>query len=406
MRTGAAAPDADSVAAIVVAAANRIVRSTLLPVINATGVILHTNLGRAPLSKAARAAMQAVSAGYSNLEYDLGTGERGSRYSHLGSLIQRVTGAQAGIAVNNNASALLLVLSALASGKEVVISRSHAVEIGGGFRIPDVMLQSGVRLVEVGTTNRTYVRDFADATGPDTVAILRVHSSNFRIHGFTAFPSLADLAQLAHSRNVLLLDDLGSGCLLPVEPYGLGHEPLVQESIRDGVDLALFSGDKLLGGPQAGIIAGRRDLIQTVRSHPLARAVRMDKASIGGLAATLQHYLLGEALDTIPVWKMIAMPRARIRTRASRLRRRLGGVADLIPGYSVIGGGSLPDESLPTVLLALTLPNPSAFAGALRQRTPPVIGRVEHDRLLFDLRTVDPDDDAELLRSIERTLSI
>jgi L-seryl-tRNA(Ser) seleniumtransferase len=405
-RSGAAAPDAATVAAQVRDAARRLARPTLQQVINATGVIIHTNLGRAPLSTAARAAMQAVTLGYSNLEFDLSSGERGSRYAHLDALLRRVTGAAAGIAVNNNASALLLTLSSLAAGKEVLISRSQAVEIGGGFRIPDVMRQSGVRLVEVGTTNRTYVRDFAEAIGPETVAILRVHSSNFRISGFTTFPALAELAALAHSQDLLLFDDLGSGCLLPVEPYGLAHEPLVQDSLRDGADLALFSGDKLLGGPQAGIIAGRHDLLQQIRSHPLARAVRMDKASTAGLAATLQHYLLGEALDQIPVWKMIAAPHAAIHARALRMRRRIGPTAAIQAGSSVVGGGSLPDESLPTSLLALTSPNPSAAAGALRCATPPVICRIEHDRLLLDLRTVEPADDTRLLRTLKLALPL
>jgi L-seryl-tRNA(Ser) seleniumtransferase len=400
---GAAAPNAASLALEVVGAARALVAPSLRPIINATGVIIHTNLGRAPMSEAARGAMETVSRGYSNLEFDLESGERGSRYSHLDLLLRRITGAEAGIAVNNNASALLLTLSALAAGREVVISRSQAVEIGGGFRIPDVMRQSGARLVEVGTTNRTYARDFADAIGPETAALLRVHSSNFRISGFTTFPPLSELTELAHERGIVLIDDLGSGCLLPVEPYGLVHEPMVQESIRDSADLALFSGDKLLGGPQAGVIAGRRDLIQVIRSHPLARAVRMDKASIAGLAATLLHYLHGDALQQVPVWRMIAAPLAVLEARADRLVSELGPMVSAVPGRSVVGGGSLPDETLPSVLLAVATTSASDAAARLRLGDPAVVCRIEHDVLLLDLRTVDPLQDPELLQALKRS---
>jgi L-seryl-tRNA(Ser) seleniumtransferase len=393
-------PDAAALAAAVARTAAALQQGTLTPAINATGVIIHTNLGRAPLSRATRAAMEAVSRGYSNLEFDLDSGERGSRFSHLDGLLQRVTGAQAGIAVNNNASAALLALTALAAGREVIISRSQAVEIGGGFRIPDVMRQSGARLVEVGTTNRTYLRDFAEAIGPDTAAILRVHSSNFRIIGFTAFPDLTELAALAHDRGVLLLDDVGSGCLLPVEPYGLAHEPTVQESVAGGADVTFFSGDKLLGGPQAGVVVGRRELVQRLRGHPLARAVRMDKASIAGLAATLLHYLRGEALAEIPVWRMIATPLGSLEERASAWAEALGPGATTAPGRSVVGGGSLPEETLPTVLLALRPRSPSEAAARLRRHQPPVVSRIERDRLLLDPRTVAPDEDSALVEAV------
>ena len=276
--------------------------------INATGVIIHTNLGRAPLSDATIEAMAAVGRSYSNLEFDLDSGGRGSRYDHLEQLLVRVTGAEAAMAVNNNAAALLLALSALCQGREVVISRGQLVEIGGGFRVPDVMAQSGAHLVEVGTTNRTRLADYSAAIGENTAALMRVHESNFRVIGFTESVSIDELAPLARERGVLSMDDLGSGCLLDPRPYGLAAEPTPQASLRAGADLVLFSGDKLLGGPQAGIIVGRKDLIATLRRHPLARALRLDKTSIAGLNATLLHYVKGEATREVPVWRMISMP--------------------------------------------------------------------------------------------------
>ena len=269
---------------------------SLRRVINATGVVIHTNLGRAPLSATTIEAMAAASEGYSNLEFDLDTAGRGSRFSHLSELLSRVTGAEAGIAVNNNAAALLLALSALCTGREVVISRGQLVEIGGGFRIPDVMRQSGARLVEVGTTNRTYLRDYAEAITEDTAALLRVHASNFRVVGFTEAAPLDGLASLARERGLLLIDDLGSGALLDTRPYGLAPEPMVQDSVAAGADVTLFSGDKLLGGPQAGIAVGSADAIAAMQRHPLARAMRLDKAAIAGLAATLEHYARGDAV--------------------------------------------------------------------------------------------------------------
>lgn len=402
--SGATVPELAQLADSVVEAARGIGRPSLRPLINATGVIIHTNLGRAPLSDEARAAMESVSAGYSNLEFDPETGDRGSRYAHLEELLRRVTGAEAGIAVNNNASALLLTLTALASGREVVISRSQAVEIGGGFRIPDVMRQSGALLVEVGTTNRTYLRDFEEAVGSDTAAFLRVHASNFRIRGFTTFPELAELTSAAHRRGLLLLDDLGSGCLLPVQQFGLAPEPTPQESLQAGADLALFSGDKLLGGPQAGIIVGRAELLRRLRAHPLARAVRLDKASIAGLAATLIHYVRGEALEKVPVWRMIAMPQGRVRERAERWASCFGPAVTTVQTRSVVGGGSLPDESLPSTALALTCVSPVDLARRLRLGLPPVVGRIERNSVLLDPRTVDPRDDDALVEAVAAAL--
>ena len=393
-------------------------RASLRPVINATGVIIHTNLGRAPLSDAAIAAMEAVGRGYSNLEYDLEAGERGSRHEHVESLVCRVTGAEAAMAVNNNAAALLMTLTALAQGREVVISRGQLVEIGGGFRIPDVMAQSGATLVEVGTTNRTYPRDYEAAIGEGTAALMRVHSSNFRVIGFTESAEVGDMARLAHERGVLLLDDLGSGCLVDTRAYGLMAEPTPQESLAAGADLVLFSGDKLLGGPQAGIIAGRQELVARLKRHPLARALRMDKASIAGLNATLLHYAKGEAEREVPVWRMISMPAGEIERRARRWARAVAvrpepvegrGAATIsasvVAGRSMIGGGSLPEESLATRLLAIEHEDIDGLAKRLRLGEPAVVGRVEHGRLLLDPRTVHPREDAALLQAVREALA-
>lgn len=378
-------------------------RPTLRPVINATGVILHTNLGRAPLSVEARLAMERAARGYSNLEYDLEAGERGSRYLHAEDLLCRLTGAEAGLVVNNNAAALLLILTALAGGKEVVISRSQLVEIGGGFRIPEVMAQSGAKLAEVGTTNRTYKRDYAQAIGEETVALLRVHHSNFRIVGFTHEVCLEELVELARERNLLVFDDLGSGALLDTADFGLVHEPLAQESVAGGADLVCFSGDKLLGGPQGGIIIGRSELIACLREHPLTRAVRVDKTTLAGLQATLLHYLKEEAVEKIPVWRMIAIPLEEIEERAQGWARRLKG--EVIPGRSAVGGGSLPGQTLPTHLLALTVPSPQELARRLRMGEPAVVGRIEEGRYLLDPRTVLPEEDEALLEALAGSLT-
>jgi L-seryl-tRNA(Ser) seleniumtransferase len=405
LSNGGASLDFDAIVDAAVARAYHSLRPTLRPVINATGVIIHTNLGRAPLSDEAIAAMDAVNRGYSNLEYDLEAGERGSRYQHLEELICRVTGAEAAMAVNNNASALLLTLSALCRGREVVISRGQLVEIGGGFRIPDVMAQSGARLVEVGTTNRTYLRDYETASGEETAALMRVHSSNFRVIGFVTSPELTDMARQAHDKGLLLLDDLGSGCLLDTRDFGLLEEPTPQESLRAGADLVLFSGDKLLGGPQAGVMAGRSDLIDTLRRHPLARAVRMDKGSIAGLNATLLHYQRGEALTKVPVWRMISARLDEMEARATRLAADIGHGATVVDGRSMIGGGSLPEESLPSRLVALHAPDVESLARRLRLGTPAVVGRIEHDALLLDPRTVTAQDLEALVAAVRAALA-
>jgi L-seryl-tRNA(Ser) seleniumtransferase len=382
----------------------RVLEPSLKHVVNATGVIIHTNLGRAPLAASAMDAMRRVSAGYSNLEFDLEAGERGSRFSHLERLLRLVTGAEAGIAVNNNAGALLLALSALCRDREVIISRGQLVEIGGGFRIPDVMRQSGARLVEVGTTNRTYARDYAEAITDETAAILRVHSSNFRVVGFTAEAGLVELATLARERGLLLIDDLGSGALLDTRPYGLAAEPMVQDSVRGGADVVLASGDKLLGGPQAGLAVGTADGIAKMRSHPLARALRMDKATIAGLTATLEHYARGDAVSAIPVWRMIATDTESIGRRARRWSRAGGEFSVADDSTSTIGGGTLPGEELPTVVCAVTPPDGDAtgFAARMREAAPPIIARIEDGRVLLDPRTVDVNEDWHVEATLEQ----
>lgn len=378
-------------------------RPSLQTVINATGVIIHTNLGRAPLCLAARQAVTALTTGYTNLEYDLTAGARGSRYDHATQLLVRLTGAEAALVVNNNAAAVFLALSALASGREVVISRGQLVEIGGGFRIPDVLRTSGARLVEVGTTNRTHLRDYAQAITPQTAALMRVHFSNFRQLGFTAEVGLADLVSLAHSQGLLVVDDLGSGSLLDTTPFGLSPESTPQASITAGADLVTFSGDKLLGGPQAGLIIGRAELIARLRTHPLARAVRVGKLTLAALNATLLHYVRGDALTALPVWQMIAARPADLALRVETWRQALAAAGiqgAAAPVASTVGGGSLPGETLDSV--ALALPLTPQLIERLRQGQPPVIARVAGQQALFDARTVLPEQDAALLSAISK----
>ena len=376
---------------------------TLYPVINGTGVIVHTNLGRAPLSRAALAAMQAVGQSYATLEYDIATGQRGSRAIHAEQLLRQLTGAEAALVVNNNAAAVLLMLTALCRGRELIISRGQLVEIGGGFRIPDVMAQSGAQLVEVGTTNRTHLRDYANAINENTAAILVAHHSNYRIIGFHTEPELADLAALAHEHGLPLLYDQGSGAFLDTAAYGLEHEPTVPEGLAAGCDVVAFSGDKLLGGPQAGILAGRAAYIAPCKKHPLARAVRADKTSLAGLSATLRAYLTGRAPTEIPVWRMIARPLAEIEAEAEAWAARLraeGVAAEVIDGRSPAGGGSLPGATLPTRLLALPTPHPDKLAETIRLANPPVIGRIQDGRFLIDPRTIFPEQADTLLERL------
>jgi L-seryl-tRNA(Ser) seleniumtransferase len=377
---------------------------SLIPVINASGVILHTNLGRAPLSKVAIQAADEVSLGYSNLEFDLENGRRGSRLVHAEALLQRLTSAEAALVVNNNAAAVLLTLSALAYRRAVVISRTQLVEIGGGFRVPDVLRQSGARLLEIGTTNRVHLSDYQATLEQKPALFLRAHRSNFQIIGFTSEPSLAEIVEVAHAAGLPVVDDLGSGSLLNTARFGLAHEPMVQESLADGADLVCFSGDKLLGGPQAGIIVGRADLVARLKKHPLARAVRADKLCLAALSATLLHYLKDEAETEIPIWQMLSATEQEIQQRAYAWQTGLG-TGEVIPGRSTIGGGSLPGETLPTFLLAINTPNPNRLIKQLRQWRPPIIARLELDRLVLDPRTVLPSQESILLIGLGTILS-
>jgi L-seryl-tRNA(Ser) seleniumtransferase len=373
---------------------------SLVPVLNATGVIVHTNLGRAPLAQVAADRVAALAAGYTNLEYDVAQGTRGRRDVHAERLLRRLTGAEAAVIVNNNAAATLLTLAALAAGREVIVSRGELVEIGGGFRVPDVMAQSGASLREVGTTNKTRTADYAAAISDRTAAILRVHPSNFTMAGFTERPPLEELVGIAHRFNIPVLEDLGSGLIADADADvpALRGEPLVSASIRAGVDVAMFSGDKLLGGPQAGIIAGTIAAVSRIRTHPLMRALRADKMTYAALEATLEEYAAGRASTSIPVAAMIAMPIDGIDRRAEALAQTLtaaGLAVKVVDGRSTIGGGSAPGSALPTRLVAIALPA-DRLSSALRARRPPVIARIADDRVVLDLRTVPPAADHEL----------
>jgi L-seryl-tRNA(Ser) seleniumtransferase len=361
-------------------------------VINATGVVLHTNLGRAPLTP-----FEPLF-GYSNLEYDVAAGRRGKRDVHASELIERLTG-KPGIAVNNNAAAIYLALNELAAGFEVVVSRGELIEIGDGFRIPEIMQRSGAILREVGTTNRTHIDDYRQAINERTRLLLRVHPSNFRIEGFTARPELGELAALAKERGVPLYEDLGSGCVVDLRAFGV-EEPLVGDSIRAGVNLVSFSGDKLLGGPQAGILAGDSGLVARLRRNPMFRALRLDKLIYQALETTLRNLVL-ERWDQIPVLRMISQPAAELLARSERLVNSLGGLrASIIEGGSVIGGGSTPGQPLPSWLIAIDCEDVVEAERRCRLSDPPVVARIEDGRLLFDLRTVFPNEEEELTRLI------
>jgi L-seryl-tRNA(Ser) seleniumtransferase len=374
--------------------------STLpIPVINASGVILHTNLGRAPLSREALRAVE-IGAAYSDLEIDMPGGGRDNRQRRVRSMLTALTGAEAAHVTGNNAGAMLLSLSVLAAGREVIVSRGQAVEIGGSFRIPDILGQSGCRLVEVGTTNRTRLSDYQSAIGPNTAAILHVHSSNFRLVGFTESVSLASLSQLRRNNGILLLDDNGSGALLDTAAYGLEHEPTPQESLAAGSDIVTLSGDKLLGGPQAGIILGRAPLIDRIAESPLARALRPDKLTLSGLAATLTAYLVGDAESTVPIWQMIGQSAETIRARAGRWRERAASrslAVELVEGESTVGGGSVPGSALPTTHIVLPA---GLTASSLRAGRPAVLPITRGGRALLDLRTVAVEDEDALLQAV------
>jgi L-seryl-tRNA(Ser) seleniumtransferase len=368
--------------------------------INASGVIIHTNLGRAPLARSAVAAVAQVAEGYSNLELELAGGKRGERAAHVAPLLRRLTGAQAALAVNNNAGAVLLMLSALCRGKEVIVSRGEQVEIGGSFRMPDVMRLSGARMVEVGTTNRTRASDYEEAITHRTAALLRVHPSNFQVTGFTESVTLAELGEVARRHDLLLLDDLGSGSL-----FGIADEPSVGDSLKHA-DLVAFSGDKLFGGPQAGILLGSPELVRKLARHPLARALRIDKLSLAALEATLREWLLGRASSTVPVERMLTVPAPELRRRAAWWLVKLGDreiAAELLEGESAAGGGSLPGHGMPTTLVVLPGPA-SRLLRALREGEPPVVARIVADRCCLDPRTVLQGEDEQLFDAVESAL--
>lgn len=404
IRRGDSAPAPEELLARAASTLESWLAPRLRPVINATGVIVHTNLGRAPLSAAAQEAMQAVAAGYSTLEYDLASGGRGDRSQHTEQLLTMLSGAEAALAVNNNAAGVLLALTALAQGREVLVSRTQLIEIGGGFRIPEILQQSGATLREVGTTNRTHLRDFEGALSERTALILRAHHSNFKIVGFATEPSLSELVALGRQHEIPILDDLGSGSFLDTTRYGLGYEPMVQDSVREGATVTAFSGDKLLGGPQAGILVGQASAIEQLRRHPMARAVRPDKLCLAALSATLQHYAQGEAETQVPVWRMIAAGEQALQQRAQAWRQDIGQ-GEVVAGRSTVGGGSLPEETLPTQLLALRVAHPTHLAHRLRELELPIIARIEDDQVLLDPRTVPPEQDQALLEGLREALS-
>jgi L-seryl-tRNA(Ser) seleniumtransferase len=405
--TGGRCPPFDEIVDSVVFQIKELTSLSMRYLVNASGVILHTNLGRAPLSRESIEAMERVSAGYSNLEYDLATGVRGSRYVHIEHILCQLTGAEAALVVNNNAAGMLLALSTLAKKKEVIVSRGQAVEIGGGFRIPDVMRQSGAKLVEVGTTNCTYAYDYEQAISPRTVALLRVHPSNFLIEGFTHDVTLEEMVALGNKYNIPVLDDMGSGCFLDTAAFGFAHEPVVQDSLATGAALVLFSGDKLVGGPQAGIIVGKKQLIGKMKKNALTRALRIDKTRLAGLAVTLIHYLKGEALEKVPIWRMASAPLDELKRRAMAWAQASHGMATVVTGESVLGGGSLPGSTVATWLVCIEGENRNRrkntaqlLSDGLRRYDPPVISRIAGDKLFLDPRSVLPEEDHIVLKAL------
>ena len=390
-----------------------ILRPALRVVLNATGVILHTNLGRAPLSTAAQTCLSAYSGHYTNLEFSLETGERSHRDKLVEPALAELLGCESTVVVNNNAAAVFLILNTLGCGREVLVSRGELIEIGGSFRIPDIMARSGAHLREVGTTNRTRLADYESAIGPETGLLMRIHPSNYRIRGFAERPTLAGMVELARKYQLPLVEDIGSGCLLDLRSYGIEDEPVAGESLKAGVDLICFSGDKLFGGPQAGVIAGKRSFVDLIRQNPLMRALRVEKLIYGAMESTLASYRTGRALEEIPVLRMISMQAGEIRNRARRFIRRsrgklpVGAALELIEGKSVIGGGSCPDTTLPTTLLALVSDKrgPNQIESHLRLQDPPILIRIEDERAVADLRTVLPGEEPILLAGICRALA-
>ena len=396
-----ALPERDELEGLVLAACRRRQLPSLRRVINGTGVILHTNLGRACLSERAAEAACDVARGYSTLEYDVEKGQRGLRYAHVEALLRRVTGAEAALVVNNNAAAVLLILSAMAAGGEVITSRGELVEIGGSFRVPEIMEQCGCKLKEVGTTNKTHLRDYERAIDENTRALMKVHTSNFKIMGFTESVALEDMVALGHEKGLPVIEDLGSGSLVELEPFGIHDEPTVLHSVRAGVDVISFSGDKLLGGPQAGIIIGKEAYIAVLRRHPLTRAMRVDKMTLAALEATLRSYDEERAMEEIPTLAMLSAKPETLHAKAALLRDGLAKrniPAEVVAEQSQVGGGSVPTQLLPTyaVALAPTAMTVDGLERALRLRERPIVGRIAHDRYLLDVRTLREEDFAEV----------
>ena len=382
--------------------ARKLVLPKLRKLVNATGVIVHTNLGRSLLAKEVISRVIEVACSYSNLEYDLESGKRGSRYSHVEQVLCQLSGAEAAFVVNNNAGAVLIGLNALASGKEVIVSRGELVEIGGAFRMPDIMRQGGVRLVEVGTTNRTHLKDYEDAVTSETALLLKIHTSNYRILGFTAEVEVGDLVRMGRNYGIPVMEDLGSGCLVDLSPYGLEREPTVKEIAEAGVDIVTFSGDKLLGGPQAGIILGKGEFIDRIRKNPLSRALRIDKLTLSALEGTLLCYLDGKkACDSLPTLKMISMPYERLRRRAQKILRKAKSKSlfswevSVKKDYSQVGGGALPLMRIPTAVIAIRSKGEpiELLEQRLRKYDPPIIARIFKEELLLDCRTIQRDED-------------
>jgi len=408
-------PDEAALVQEILVEAEGLAAYTLQRVVNGTGIIVHTNLGRSLLCQEALERLQLIGSGYSNLEYDLEVGSRGSRYVHAEAILREITGAEGALVVNNNAGAVLLVLNTLAQGREVVVSRGQLVEIGGSFRIPDVMTRSGARLREVGCTNRTHLDDYRAAICPETALLLKVHASNYQIIGFTAEVDLATLVALGRAQGLPVMEDLGSGCFVDLSRFGLRGEPVVQHSLRSGVDVITFSGDKLLGGPQAGIILGRKEIIERLRKNPLARALRVDKFTLAALEATLRLYRDEEtAVRAIPTLRMIALDVETLTTRAQGLADQIqaavgsGVEVAVVDGASQVGGGALPVQNLPSKLVALTSRSLSAarLETIFRGNQPPIIGRVEQGRFLLDLRTLQPGDDEVILAAASRLMDV
>jgi L-seryl-tRNA(Ser) seleniumtransferase len=403
-RLSAGGREYDAIVAEIAGRLRHLRRNEPAAVINATGIILHTNLGRAPLGDEALAAVARLGGRYANLEYDLESGERGSRYASIGEALGEATGAQDALVVNNGAAAVLLVLDTLARGREVVVARSQLVEIGGGFRVPEMLERSGARLVEVGTTNRVYIEDFERALSQRTALILRTHASNYRIEGFTHEPSAPELAALGERAGIPVVEDLGSGALVDLAQYGIARERTVQEALREGMALVTFSGDKLLGGPQAGIVAGRAALVARLRNNPLLRALRVGKLTLTALAATLYAYRDRTARERLPIYRALAASIGDLRERAQAYAASVAGAA-IVESDAYVGGGALPQERIASLAIELRVENPQIVTARLRAGDPPIVARIEERRVLLDLRTIAPEDDAAVVAALAATLS-